>query len=170
MKAQTSRSRPLVRAIWPGSPQWSAFLHLYASYLQQHWPQCFAETAIEHHHALLQARWEQGGRGLFLLQDGAWPAGLANAWLDRQGDAVTLQVAEFYVSAEWQRRGWGSLLWRTVLGWGQQHGATHIGLEVDADKPVANAFWLAQGLAPLATEGNRIYYGSALHLHNGGPR
>ncbi|SHG80035.1 GNAT family N-acetyltransferase [Pollutimonas bauzanensis] len=165
MTSQIHPSSPTIKTVSPGSSEWPVFLRLYSTYLQKYWPGEFGHSPIEHliqsNQEMLQFRWEQGGRGLFLLRDGSIPAGLANVWLDKQASVTTLQVAEFYVATERQRQGWGGLLWQAVKRWGQEYGVTRIGLEADADNAAANAFWRAQGLTPLASEGNRIHYGSA---------
>ncbi|SAI46980.1 Acetyltransferase (GNAT) family [Bordetella ansorpii] len=166
MTPDPARPAIAIDSVSPDSQHWATYLALYAEYLRGHWPQEFGqippERLAQDNDDLLRARWAEGGRGLFLLHNETKPAGLANAWLDKQGPMITLQIAELYIRSDDQRRGWGSLLLQAVERWGKAHGATGIALEADADKPEANAFWRARGLTPLANDGQRIVYGGAL--------
>ncbi|CDG21799.1 Acetyltransferase, gnat family [Xenorhabdus poinarii G6] len=131
-----------LKQVTPQSPLWNAFLHLYGEYFQRHWPNVFgnqSEDAIaKAQHVALEQRLQQGDRGLFLLLNADQLAGLANVYLERE-EAITLNIAEFYIRDEYQHQKLGYGLWHAMLQWGRNQGATHVHLETDVGK-VANLF------------------------------
>jgi broad specificity phosphatase PhoE/GNAT superfamily N-acetyltransferase len=153
-----------IKPVFPHSDLWSEFIALYGEYFQRCWPDVFGDASVatvaQENEKQLVSRHEQGGRGLFLLFKAKRPVGLSNVWLDK-GRVTTLNVAEFYIRQEHHRAGLGSALWYAMQQWGRRHGATHIQLETDADKP-ANAFWRTRGLRPSSGGGNRVCYRGAM--------
>ncbi|MDX7991415.1 GNAT family N-acetyltransferase [Xenorhabdus littoralis] len=156
-----------LKQVTPQSPLWNSFLHLYGEYFQRHWPEVFGEQSEEviakEHHAELEQRIQQGGRGLFLLLNAGQLAGLANVYLEqkeRATERVTLNIAEFYIRDEYQRQKLGDGLWYAMLQWGRRHGATHIHLETDTGKN-ANFFWQSHGLASYQVD-DRIHYSGTI--------
>ncbi|MDR0217464.1 MAG: GNAT family N-acetyltransferase [Enterobacteriaceae bacterium] len=152
-----------LKQVTPQSPLWNSFLHLYGEYFQRHWPEVFGgqpeESIAKENHIILEQRILQGDRGLFLLLNGEKSAGLANVYLERE-EKVTLNIAEFYIKDEYQRRKLGYGLWHAMLQWGRRHGATRVHLETDIGKN-ANFFWQSHGLSSYQVE-ERIHYDGSI--------
>lgn len=154
-----------VVTVVPRDTLWDVYLDIYVHYLLENFPDDFRNTTatelVYDVADMLSKRYEEGGRGLFLLYASQQVMGMSNAWLGDE-DAIVLNVAEFYIRPSHQQQGRGRFLYQYVLHWGKQHGAEIVRLETDSFNKTAHCFWNAMGLHIQSADSARTYYAATL--------
>lgn len=150
-----------VVTVVPGDALWNTYLDIYTCYLLENFPDDFGNTTAKELvydvASMLNKRYDEGGRGLFLLYASQQIVGMSNAWFGYE-KIIVLNIAEFYIRPSYQQQGLGRFKYQYLLDWGKQHGAQAIRLETDLLNEAANGFWSAMGLHVQSVDGFRVYY------------
>ena len=154
-----------VVSVLPGDSLWSTYLNVYVHYLLENFSTDFkeitAQSLAENIKVTLSERYKEGGRGFFLLYMSQQIVGMSNVWLSYKNITV-LNIAEFYIYPNYQRRGLGRFLYQQMLHWGRQYGVQKAALEADISNTEAHCFWRGMGLHAVSNDDNRMSYEAAL--------
>ena len=125
----------------PTSKEWDLFIDLSVEYLIVNWPQVLEgdtpSTFKNRYRQETYNRFQIGGRGLFLALVDDQPAGIINAFIEKD----VLNIAEFYLIEEKRRQSYGGQMKAFTEDWGRREGASQLMVEVDKDFTSANLFW-----------------------------
>lgn len=148
--------------IQPGCSKWPIFLDMSYTYMSESWPDKVKDKSEElfkrEYDELLRRRFDQGGRGLFLYFEKTKPIGLSNVYISEENLEKVLNIAEFYVSPPYRRRGFAKQMKDHLVSWGKEHSATQLKIEVDKNLEKSNLFWSSFGYALDDSGSRNIYY------------
>ncbi|GIK52612.1 MAG: GNAT family N-acetyltransferase [Planctomycetaceae bacterium] len=125
------------------------FIKLTEEYFRENWPENLRGHSDwrAHYRKWLTTRWKEGGRRLWIIKSGGKPAGLVNFYSSGpQGERVG-HISEFYVKADFRRRGIGRDMFMLVRAELEKDGCRIIKSEVQPDEPGRMAFWEELGFA-----------------------
>ncbi len=121
---------------------------LITPYLQESYPESFADVGWHGHWALRLQEWLQDDTvRLRTLRADMWVGFAACRLIDRDGVAYA-ELMDLYVTPDMRRHGLGSHLVEDVMAWAAQNGAREMSIAVKVRHQTAVDFFAQLGFSP----------------------
>ena len=153
------------RFVYPNSPLWRLFLDMTYQYLTEGWPDrvkgMSENTFKAEYEQLLNQRFEQGGRGLFIYYKDDKAIGFSNAYISEEHLKKVLNIVEFYVSPLYRKQGFATQMKDHLIQWGREQSASKLKIVTDKNQELSNRFWSSFGF-DLDRSGSRNVYSTRI--------